>query len=239
MRVVAQVLLLDDDAGELVAVLEQEVERLGRDVGLDRHVRARLVGEAGDDAPVDRARLQVDDLAEPPVERAQLGSPGGDRRDRHALGAAGLLAQLAALGLLRLRRLAPLGVREPALERPEVLRGLRAGGPRPRRAPCGSRRRPRSVVGHGVREDLHHRRGAGLDQRPAVAVDDVAARRLDLDLAHAVLAGLADVLVAGQHLQEPEPEEDDREEHERDAAEHGDAHRELRRDRRAAVLDRC
>ena len=54
VRVVAQVLLLDDDAGELVAVLEQEVEGLGRDVGLDRHVRAGLVGQAGDDAAVDR-----------------------------------------------------------------------------------------------------------------------------------------------------------------------------------------
>ena len=46
-----------------------------------------------------------------------------------------------------------------------------------------------------------------------------------------------DVVLAGQHLQEPEPEEDDREQHERDAAEHGDAHRELRRDRRAALLE--
>ena len=30
-----------------------------------------------------------------------------------------------------------------------------------------------------------------------------------------------------------------REQHERDAAEHGDAHRELRRDRRTALLDGC
>ena len=41
----------------------------------------------------------------------------------------------------------------------------------------------------------------------------------------------ADRLLARQHLQVPEPEEDDPEQHEGDAAEHGDAPRQLGRDR--------
>ena len=122
MGVVAQVFLLDDDARELVAVLEQEVEGLGRDVGLDGDVGARLVGQTGDDAAVDGPGRQVDDLAQPAVHRAQLGLLRRDRRDRHAIRPAGALAQLAALGLLRLVGFAR-GVDQPALERPEVLRG--------------------------------------------------------------------------------------------------------------------
>ena len=73
------------------------------------------------------------------------------------------------------------------------------------------------------------------DDDVAVAVDDLAARRLDAQLAHAVDGRLREELVARQHLQVPEAEEDDREQRERDAAEDRHAQRELRRDRGAAV----
>src|SRR5918998_1662384 len=78
--------------------------------------------------------------------------------------------------------------------------------------------------------------GVGIGGRPAGAVDDVAARRLDAHVPGAVLARLDEVLVAAEHLQEPEAEEHDGEQRERDPAEDGDAQRELRRDRGAPVL---
>ena len=43
--------------------------------------------------------------------------------------------------------------------------------------------------------------------------------------------------VPGQHLQVPEPEEHDREQHERDPAEHGHPPRQLRRDRAQPILE--
>ena len=46
-----------------------------------------------------------------------------------------------------------------------------------------------------------------------------------------------DRLLAGEDLQVPEAEEDDPEEHEGDAAEHGDAPRQLGRDRPDALFD--
>ena len=72
----------------------------------------------------------------------------------------------------------------------------------------------------------------------AVAVDDVAARRLDALLADLVVVRLGEVLVAGEHLQVPEPEEDDREERERDPAQDGDPPGELGADRRPPLSDR-
>ena len=91
--------------------------------------------------------------------------------------------------------------------------------------------------GQALGIDLHHRRRAVLHQHVAVAIDDVAARRLHAHLAHAVVARLLEVLVAGEHLQVPQAEEDDREEHEGDAAQDRHAQRELRGDRRAALVD--
>ena len=49
---------------------------------------------------------------------------------------------------------------------------------------------------------------------------DAAARRLDADLADPVVVRLRDVLVAAEDLEVPEAEEDDREQDERDAAQH-------------------
>jgi hypothetical protein len=42
-----------------------------------------------------------------------------------------------------------------------------------------------------------------LDQHRAGAVDDLAARRGEVELAHLVLVGLGDVVVGVQHLQRP------------------------------------
>jgi hypothetical protein len=92
------------------------------------------------------------------------------------------------------------------------------------------------AVGQRGRRDLDHRRLLGLHERRVVAVDDVAAGRLDAHLAHPVLARLADVVLAREDLQEPQAEEDDREQHEREAAQHRHADGELRRDRRPALL---
>ena len=55
--------------------------------------------------------------------------------------------------------------------------------------------------------------------------------------ARIAVAGGRDRLLAGQHLQVPEPEEDDPEQHERHSPEHGDAPRQLRRDRPDPFLD--
>ena len=146
-------------------------------------------------------------------------------------------AEAAALAPLLARR-AAAALADVALERAELV-----GGRQPRLLGLAAELAERvRLVEHGLgqraRDDLHHRRDARLDQDGAVAVDDVAARRLDPHLADAVVARLRDVVLARQHLQEPQAEEHDREQHEREAAEHGDAHRELRRDRRAAFLDR-
>jgi hypothetical protein len=218
-------------------VLEQEVEGRRGDVGLDRHVGRGLVGDALDDAPVDRPRREPDHLAEPLVQRPRRGLARWRRCDRDPVGAPGAATQVAALGALRARRGAPVGA-QAALELAQVARRRQPPALRQGELLAVALRRLELGLRHRVGQDLDHRRRAGLDERPPVAVHDVAARRLDLDLADAVLARLDDVVVAGQHLEKPEPEEDHREQHEREAAEHGHAHRELRRDRRAAIVDR-
>ncbi len=93
-------------------------------------------------------------------------------------------------------------------------------------------------LGQLRRRDDDGDRAPVLHQRGAATVDHLAARRLHLDVAHAVARSLCEVLVAREHLQEPQAEEHDREQRERDAAEDGDAHGELGRDRRAALLRR-
>ena len=92
-------------------------------------------------------------------------------------------------------------------------------------------------LGQALGVELHDGRHLVVDERAALAVDDRAARRLHALEAHAVVGGLALVVVARQHLQVPQAEEDDPEHREGDEPERGDAHRELRRDRRAALLD--
>ena len=236
MRVVAQVLLLDLDARELLLALADVVEGRAVDRGLDRDVRVRQLGDALDHALVDPVGLDADDVPEAPVQAAQLDLVGGQRRDRHRPGLAGRAGQPAALAALALGRAVP-ALADVAFERVQLV-----GGGQPGLLGLTALLAERIRLGdHRVREragdDLHDRRDPRLDQHAAVAVDDVAARRLDPDLADAVLARLGDVVLARQHLQEPQAEEDDREQHEREAAEHGDAHRELRRDRRAALLD--
>ena len=91
------------------------------------------------------------------------------------------------------------------------------------------------VLCEPVRHQLHGERSPVVDEHGAVAVDDLATRRLDLDLPHAVVVRLGEVLVTGKHLEVPQAEEDDREEHEGDSAQDGHAQRELWRDRQAAI----
>jgi hypothetical protein len=87
-----------------------------------------------------------------------------------------------------------------------------------------------------VRRELDREGVAVLDQRLPVPVHDLAARRLHLDLANPVVLCLRLVLVAREDLQVPEPEEDQREHHERNAAHHGHAEGELRGQGRAALV---
>ena len=87
-----------------------------------------------------------------------------------------------------------------------------------------------------ARVDLEGEAGAVADQDVAVAVDDLPARRADAQLAGAVVVGVGQVLVAGEHLQVPEAEEDHGEEGESEAAEHGDPQGEARAHLRAAVV---
>src|SRR6185503_11920896 len=82
---------------------------------------------------------------------------------------------------------------------------------------------------------LDRQADAVVHQHAAVAVEDLPARRLDLDLPHAVVVRVREVLVAREDLEVPEAEEDDREHDQREAADDRHAERELRRDRRAPV----
>ena len=89
------------------------------------------------------------------------------------------------------------------------------------------RARGRQVVG----DDRHLGRDAIAREQAALAVEDVAAWRRDRDVARHVGGRLGGVLSAGQHLQVPQPEGDDPEQHEGQDPEHADAPRELRRQR--------
>ena len=240
MRVVAQVELLDGDPREALLALAQEVERRRRDVGLDRHVRVRRLGDALDHALrgwccgriADHAPQAAVQAARTPVADAGTGgiATGAARRE-------------ARVSRRRSRRSARLGVRRPSSLSSRS--SARSCVPAPAGGACSDGcARPAVGVGqleHGLgqlaRHDLHDGRDARLDQRAPVAVHDVAARRLDAHLAHAVLARLADVLLAGEHLQEPQAEEHDAEQHEREPAQQRHAQRELRRDRRAALFE--
>ncbi len=164
VRVVAQVLLLDDDAVELLAVLEQVVERRGRDVGLDRHVGRGLVGDAVDHAPVDRRGRDPEHLPEPLVEAAQRRLARRDRADRDLVGAPRLGAQRAPPRALGAGRVAAVGA-QAALELAQVARGGQPPALGLREPPAVGVGRLELGVGHRVRQDLHDRGGARLDER--------------------------------------------------------------------------
>ena len=84
--------------------------------------------------------------------------------------------------------------------------------------------------------DLQLERGAVVDQDLAAAVEHLAARRLHGELADLVVLGLREVVVAGEHLQVPEAQEDDHERHQADPAEDRDPQREPLRHRRPAPV---
>ena len=77
--------------------------------------------------------------------------------------------------------------------------------------------------------ELERQRGAVVDQNVSAAIQDLAAWGLHRDLANLVVPRLLQVLLAREHLQVPQPEEDDREHDQREAAEDRHAQRELRR----------
>ena len=89
--------------------------------------------------------------------------------------------------------------------------------------------------GELVRRHHHRVARAVVDQDLAGAVDDPPARRLDVDVAHAVVVRFRAVAVAGEDLEVPQPEEDDPEQNEGDAADDRHAKGELRRDGRASL----
>jgi hypothetical protein len=126
VRVVAQVLLLDLDARELLVALADVVERRAADRGLDRHVRVRQLGDALDHALVDPARAEPDHAAEAPVQAAQLELVGRHPRHGDRLGLAGGAGQPAAVAALRAGRPAA-ALADVALELVQL-----AGGSKPR-----------------------------------------------------------------------------------------------------------
>jgi hypothetical protein len=200
MRIAAQELALDVDAGEALGVLDQVVASRDVDVDLDGDVGVGQRRQGLHDALLDGLGRHVQH----------------PREAREALGE-------VRRGRWRDRDQRPLPALRPARARGDVLAPRRGG------VALGGRQ--------ALRIDLHDRGGAVLDEHVAVAVEDVAPRRLDAQLAHAVVARLLQVLVAREHLQVPQAEEDDREEHEGDPAQHGDAQGELRRDRRPALVE--
>ena len=80
------------------------------------------------------------------------------------------------------------------------------------------------------RPDADRRDGAVVDEQLSVAIEDLAAGRLDAHLAELVVARGAQVVVAGEHLQRPEPQDQQRERGERERAEDADPKRHLRRE---------
>src|SRR5581483_10474756 len=76
----------------------------------------------------------------------------------------------------------------------------------------------------------------GVDEDGAVAVDDLATRRRDIERARVVALRLLGVRLAVEHLEEPEAEEDDGEHHQRDAADDGHPHGQLRTHRGSPVI---
>ena len=86
------------------------------------------------------------------------------------------------------------------------------------------------LLRHVADPELDRRSGDVRDDDAAAAVEQRAARSLDADEAELVRLRGGEVLVAGEHLQRPQPQEEDAEHGERDDAEDRDAQRELRRE---------
>ena len=176
VRIGAQEQLLDRDAGELVLALLEVVEGGARHVGLDRHVGVGRLGDAVDDAPVDRARRHVEHAAEAAERAPQLGRLRRHRRHGDGLGAprgAGEAPVLAALGAAvaalllaaaALERAQLVGGREPALlgraaRAPVGVGDLELGLGQPARARSG-RPAPRACARAGCRRGRRCRRAA-------------------------------------------------------------------------------
>src|SRR5262245_34704394 len=76
--------------------------------------------------------------------------------------------------------------------------------------------------GEVLRRDLDRELGPVVDQDLAVPVEDVAAGGLNADLTDPVVVGLVPVLVAGENLDVPEPQEEDGEDRDGEAGDDRD-----------------
>ena len=215
LRVLAQVVLLDATPGKTSARSEV-VERRG-----STSVLIVTLAYGASASPARRARGSCARMSRTRPSRRNGRRSRSARARRRCTGGASAAAR-------RRRRSRRRSASWLALVGAQLRRTLEARRPgaSPRRARARRYSSASSSSAAGSSVGLTCTTGAARvsHERAAVAVDDVAARRLDLDLAHAVLARLGDVLLAREHLQEPEAEEDDREQRERDAAEHRHAH---------------
>ena len=197
----AVVLVLDAGLADRVALLEPsvagQVELLGGDLS-------------------DVAEQVGGDVALAVVARE-------DALDRHAREAVAVLPEVEDLAGAE-----PLGQDHRALRR--LLADARDLGLHLPGAVAGDRLQAlhhgRALVGAGLRQvarlDVEGELGLVGDQDLAVAVDDVAPRRLDPHLPDAVVVRLLAEVVAREHLEVPEAQEDDGEDR------HGDAHQHRR-----------
>ena len=94
---------------------------------------------------------------------------------------------------------------------------------------CSSRSRRYHLCGRSLGQSAEGRARVVVDEQTAVAVEDRPARRLEPDGAQLVVPRHAQVLVAGEDLQRPEPQEQRGEDEQDDTAEDRDPQRGLRR----------
>ena len=84
------------------------------------------------------------------------------------------------------------------------------------------------LLGEIGRPELNRGCRAIVDDRPALAVEHRPSRGLERDRAELVVHRGVQILRPGEHLQRPEPEEEDAEDRDRDAAQNRDPQRDLR-----------
>ena len=86
-----------------------------------------------------------------------------------------------------------------------------------------------AFAGHVPGPELDRSSGHVRHDDASAPVEDRTSRRFDSDQAELIALRCVEVLLAGEHLQRPQPEEQDDEHEESERAEDRDAQRELRR----------